>query len=107
MEQVDNLVDRAGAIQDAATQTVSRLAETAASRASEMRDHAATRIEELRRVATNEMRQARDNVRKGILEARRKTKYWQREYPVQTIAAIAGAAFVVGIVLRTWRSRDE
>jgi ElaB/YqjD/DUF883 family membrane-anchored ribosome-binding protein len=35
---------------------------------------------------------------------RRRSRYVADEYPVQTIAAVAGVAFICGVLLRIWRS---
>lgn len=107
MEQVDSFVGRANMMRDSAAQKVSTLGDLAASRAGDIKDVATARLEDFRRVATNEISQTREKVRASILAARSRVEYWQREYPVQTIAVMGGAAFVVGIILRAWRSRDE
>ncbi len=40
-------------------------------------------------------------------EARTRAAYYSREYPLHVIAAAAGLGFIVGIVMRIWRSRRD
>ncbi len=50
---------------------------------------------------------ARDRARSRWHDLRRRTRYWQHEYPAQTIWAIAGVAVAVGMMLRIWRSASD
>jgi hypothetical protein len=45
----------------------------------------------------------------GLLEnAQQRSRYLAHEYPLQVIGAVAGAAFLAGMLLRIWRSgRDQ
>ncbi len=49
----------------------------------------------------------RDQARSRWHDLRRRTRYWQHEYPAQTIWAMAGMAFAVGMMLRVWRSASD
>lgn len=40
-------------------------------------------------------------------ELRRQAQRWRRQYPGQTMLAIAGIAFVIGIVLRSRRATSD
>jgi ElaB/YqjD/DUF883 family membrane-anchored ribosome-binding protein len=42
----------------------------------------------------------------GARRARGRFEFYSREYPIETLAGIAGAAFLLGFALRMWRSRD-
>jgi ElaB/YqjD/DUF883 family membrane-anchored ribosome-binding protein len=40
-------------------------------------------------------------------QARRSALYYKEEYPLQVIAGVAGAAFLLGVFLRIWRSNRD
>jgi hypothetical protein len=46
----------------------------------------------------------RQSAERTAYQARTRGQYLANEYPVQTIAGAAGAAFVTGFALRLWRS---
>jgi ElaB/YqjD/DUF883 family membrane-anchored ribosome-binding protein len=57
------------------------------------RDQAAVSTTDLSRTAQEKARQVRT-----------RAEFYANEYPVESILAIAGAAFVLGVLLRVWRS---
>ncbi len=75
---------------------LSEATDSARVRGQEMADEAAQRARELGRQA-----------RERVLEARREGSRFAHEKPLHTIAAIAGAAFVIGLLLRIWRSSRD
>ncbi len=60
------------------------------------REEAASRAADLRVTAREKAR-----------EARTRAAHYSREYPLHVIAAAAGLGFIVGIVMRIWRSRRD
>lgn len=46
----------------------------------------------------------RVRVNQAVRTARRRSRYLASEHPGEVIAAVAGVAFVAGIVIRFWRS---
>lgn len=46
----------------------------------------------------------KETARQRIEEAGSRARYYAHEYPVQFIAAAGAAGFVLGIILRVWRS---
>lgn len=57
-------------------------------------EDAATRAAELKETAQQKAQQART-----------RAAHLAREYPLQVIAGVAGGAFILGFVLRIWRSK--
>ncbi len=57
-------------------------------------DEAANRASDLKETAQEKAR-----------VARHRAAYYSREYPLHVIAACAGVGFLVGVVMRIWRSR--
>ena len=45
-------------------------------------------------------------VRGGITSARIQVRHYIQEYPLQCLGGVFGAAFLAGITLRIWRTRD-
>ena len=82
-----------------------------AGRASELADEAGQRFNDLRERLNDRLpvwkRQARERVDDARLAARRtavQADQKARQYPIETIAAAAGAAFLIGATMRIWRS---
>lgn len=46
----------------------------------------------------------KQSAQRGAQQARTRAEYLANEYPVETIAGVAGAAFVTGFALRLWRA---
>lgn len=102
-----NAAERAATLKDSAADRLSQLGNNASARASELADRLNHRLDEARRIAARKTTQARQTARRRVIEARVKVQYWKSEYPLQTIAALAGVAFVTGMALRIWRSNSE
>lgn len=47
----------------------------------------------------------KQSAKRGAYQARTRAHYLANEYPVETIAGVAGAAFVTGFALRLWRGQ--
>ena len=107
MQLVDRATEHAAAIRDAAENQVAHLGDVAKRQASELGARAGQRLDAVRQAATRATNQAGRNTRQHILEARARLTYWKSKYPMRTIAAVGGAAFVIGVAVRIWRSHDE
>lgn len=107
IERMDSVAERASSLRDAAAERVAKLSDEAGRRVSQLSCVAANRLEEFRAMAKVETERARRNAQARIFEARRQVRHWRQEYPVHTVAALGGAAFLVGVALRAWRSNDE
>jgi ElaB/YqjD/DUF883 family membrane-anchored ribosome-binding protein len=46
----------------------------------------------------------KETARQKIYEARSRARYYAHEYPIQFIASAGAAGFVLGFILRVWRS---
>jgi ElaB/YqjD/DUF883 family membrane-anchored ribosome-binding protein len=46
----------------------------------------------------------KENAKQRVTDARTYAAYYSREYPLQFIAAVGAAGFVLGMILRMWRS---
>ncbi|HYG99089.1 MAG TPA: hypothetical protein VD837_08155 [Terriglobales bacterium] len=46
----------------------------------------------------------KETARQRVYEARSRAEFYAHEYPVQFIAAAGAAAFVLGFIMRVWRS---
>jgi ElaB/YqjD/DUF883 family membrane-anchored ribosome-binding protein len=79
-------------------ESASEVAEQAASRAGTMYSEAEENI-------ARAYGEGRDQAAKAIRRARRRARFYAETYPLQVIAAVAGAGFVVGALVRIWRSR--
>ena len=51
-------------------------------------------------------REVKDKAQERVAEARVRINRMAREYPFGVVLAAAGAAFVVGMILRIWRDHD-
>ncbi len=70
-------------------------------------DAARERAEQLGEEARIRFNRIRGAAQQKLYEVRSNAKRAARENPVQTIALIAGAAFVIGFVLRIWRANSD
>ena len=92
----DEARDRMNDISDRA----SHLADEAGQRLTDLRDRFNDRLPVWKRQARERVDDARLAARRTAVQADQKA----RQYPIETIAAAAGAAFLVGATLRIWRS---
>ena len=74
---------------------------------SEATDSARVRGQEIADDAAQRTRELGRQARERISEAKRQTSRYAHEKPLHTIMGIAGAAFVVGLLLRIWRSNRD
>jgi ElaB/YqjD/DUF883 family membrane-anchored ribosome-binding protein len=88
-EKVETVKDRVAEVSKEASRTTAETYERAKTRAAE---------------AANE---AKQTAARHLEEARARAQYIADEFPLQVIAATAGAAFLAGVMLRIWRSNRE
>jgi ElaB/YqjD/DUF883 family membrane-anchored ribosome-binding protein len=87
---------------------VQSITERASGALAEVQDSAAQAYEDATRRAATSYEESRASVAEIIESVRRRVRYLAEEYPLQLIAAVAGAAFLTGVLLRIWRSaRDQ
>lgn len=92
----EQVSQKASEFADAASERISTLKDSAAIAASEWKETASERLADWRVIARRQVRVARQNA-----------AYYKNEYPVQTMLALAGFAFVVGCSLRIWRATSD
>lgn len=91
VNKVREIPRRFTVIRGGANDTVSQLSDTASSKLDDLKDQA----RDLKAQARN---------RAELLNAR--MRHYIHEYPLQCLGGIFGAAFLAGITLRIWRTRD-
>jgi ElaB/YqjD/DUF883 family membrane-anchored ribosome-binding protein len=83
--------------------------EQAKESAAEIAEQAATRASVVYAEAGQSISRAyeggKDRAEKMVRHARQRATFYAENYPLQVIAVAAGAGFVVGALLRVWRSR--
>jgi hypothetical protein len=102
--------DAASQLRDTAQRTrerISDLTDEAGDTMSEWKDTAADRMDHFREVAGERLRRFSGTMNNRLYYARHRAQYLAREYPVHTILAFGGLAFVVGFTLRIWRSNGD
>jgi hypothetical protein len=102
--------DAASQLRDTAQRTrerVSDLTGEAGDTISEWTDTAADRMDQFREVAGERLRNFSGTMSNRLYYARRRAQYLAREYPLHTILAFGGLAFIVGFTLRIWRSNGD
>ena len=82
------------------TDRASNIADEAGQRLTDMRDRFNDRLPEWKRQARERVDDARIRARRTAVQADLKAK----QYPIETIAAAAGAGFLLGATMRIWRS---
>ena len=89
-------------------EAVSERLQDARKRASEAveqtRERAANAYDQVQAQVTEAVSQAREKIQDLAQQAGTRARYYGREYPLQVIAVAAGAGFVLGVLLRIWRS---
>lgn len=99
----DSAEARATEWRDAAEMGLLELADKASVYTSTIRGRANGRLREFRRHAGHRLGALRHNAQQRLEDA----GDWRPQRPLQVIAASAGAAFVVGVMLRVWRSSHD
>jgi ElaB/YqjD/DUF883 family membrane-anchored ribosome-binding protein len=57
--------------------------------------------------ASEAARDLKQTAEQKIVQARSRAAHYAREYPIQVILAVTGAAFILGFSLRIWRSTRD
>lgn len=96
----EDLKQRAGETVEQVKQRASEAVQQASSKASEVLDAAKQR-------ASAAMDTARTKVSDSMQAARNRAAYLRDEYPLQVVMGAAAAGFVLGVVLRIWRSNRD
>ena len=92
-------------------QKVSEQAEAIGARVSEqageLGDRTQEKAAELLDLTQQRWNDVRDRTREQVTEARRRAAILRDEHPLELIAGFAIAGFVVGVLLRVWRSSND
>ena len=83
---------------------VEDLKETVTRTTARAREQAAETYERARDTVANAYSQSRDKTAETLQRTRLRSRYYMDEYPLRVIAGVGAAAFVMGIILRIWRS---
>jgi ElaB/YqjD/DUF883 family membrane-anchored ribosome-binding protein len=75
-------------------------------RTDEIAAYLAQRTEGLKQEIDQRGRELRNNARIRVYEMRLRARHTVREYPLETLGCLAGAAFIFGVALRIARSRN-
>jgi ElaB/YqjD/DUF883 family membrane-anchored ribosome-binding protein len=87
---------------------VRSIKESASGALDEVQDSAVQTYQDARTRMETSYDEAQARAAEIIENIRRRGRYLADEYPLQLIAAVAGAAFLTGVLLQIWRSaRDE
>jgi len=81
--------------------------ETAEETLSKVRQSTSAAYEESKARARAMYEQARQTSGEVSRRVRVRAQYLSDEYPMQIIASVAGVAFIVGVLLRFWRSKSS
>lgn len=96
-ETLADVKESASRVADEAKGSVSRVVEQTKEQAAEAKERVASAYAETREKASD-----------ALDRARSRAQYLMDEYPLQVIAGIAATGFLIGVLLRVWRSsRDE
>ena len=80
------------------------LSERGAHRLSEVREAASETYEQAKAKASDTLQQARTASAELAQQARVRARGVVEEYPLHLLAAVAGLAFIAGVLLRVWRT---
>jgi ElaB/YqjD/DUF883 family membrane-anchored ribosome-binding protein len=92
---VRDLPRRLTVIRGGAGQKSSQMAEEASAKLDDLKEQASVKLDDLKSQARNRAQLLRE-----------RTEFYIHEYPLQCLGGIFGAAFLTGIALRIWRTRD-
>jgi ElaB/YqjD/DUF883 family membrane-anchored ribosome-binding protein len=92
---------------DDVKQTASRAAETASRAMQDAGQQAAAGAAQARDRAADIYRDSREQTLRAWRRTRVRANEVINEYPLHVIAGVAGAAFLVGVLLRVWRSNRD
>jgi ElaB/YqjD/DUF883 family membrane-anchored ribosome-binding protein len=105
-EEGQSVAGKATEWKETAEETIQDLKERADETLSNVRQSTSAAYEE----SNAKVRDVYENVRQRSEEAARRVRvrarYLSDEYPMQVVATVAGVAFLVGVLLRVWRSRS-
>jgi len=103
------LAERASELLDSTTREAEKLYDEARTRASDLMDttrREAERLYDEARIRASEgYERWSEKAQDATDQTRHVARYLRNEYPLQLIGVLAGAAFVVGMSLRIWRSK--
>lgn len=106
-QEGQSVAEKATEWKEAAEETIQDLKERADETLSKIRQNTSAAYEESKAKA----RDVYENVRQTSGEAARRmrvqARYIRDEYPMQVVATVAGVAFLVGVLLRVWRSKSS
>lgn len=88
-------------------ETASRAADSASRAMQDAKQQASAAAAEARERAAEVYREAREQSVRTWNRARVRSREIVDEYPLHVIAGVAGAAFIVGVLLRVWRSSRD
>ena len=89
---------------EAAEETIEDLKIRGKQAASQLRSGASRAYETVRARTLAALQSGKQKSGELASRVRRRGRYVADEYPLQTIAAVAGVAFICGVLLRIWRS---
>jgi ElaB/YqjD/DUF883 family membrane-anchored ribosome-binding protein len=92
---VRDIPRRLTVIRGGAGQKSSQLAEQTSAKIDDLKEQASVKLDDLKSQARNRAQLLRE-----------RTQFYIHEYPLQCLGGIFGAAFLTGIALRIWRTRD-
>ena len=98
------LAAKAAEWKETAQETVQDLKERSEETLSKVRQSTAAAYEESKATARDIYENVQQTSGEVARRVRVRTRYILDEYPVQVIAGMAGVAFLVGVLLRIWRS---
>jgi ElaB/YqjD/DUF883 family membrane-anchored ribosome-binding protein len=78
----------------------------ASDKASEVAEEASARIDELKVEARTRAAMLRSQARTRAAMLRHQVRQYIHDYPLQCLGGVFGAAFLAGMTLRIWRTRD-
>jgi ElaB/YqjD/DUF883 family membrane-anchored ribosome-binding protein len=97
---------RAGELMDLAEERARVLLDKTLDKTDELATYFAGHTEQLRQQIDESSRELRNNARIRVYEMRLRARHTVREYPMETLGCLAGAAFILGVALRIMRSHN-
>lgn len=75
-------------------------------KSSELAEEASAKLDDLKEQASAKLDDLKLQARNRAQLLRERTQFYIHEYPLQCLGGVFGAAFLAGIALRIWRTRD-
>jgi ElaB/YqjD/DUF883 family membrane-anchored ribosome-binding protein len=97
---------RAGELMDLAEERARVLLDKTRDKTDELATYFAGCTEELKQEIDQRGRELSNNARVRVYEMRLRARHTVREYPLETLGCVAGAAFILGVALRITRSHN-